>query len=500
MSPRSSVSEPLFAPADPALLLPAVRRFALDENLFEPDNRVLVAVSGGPDSVAMLHLLLKIVPEWRLCLGLAHFDHGLRGEVSREEARFVADLARDLELAFHGGKGDVRGLAKSEKISLQMAARRLRLGFLENVRREHAYDRVALGHTADDQVELFFLRLLRGAGSEGLKGMWPATPQGLVRPLLGVGKVVLLAWLHQEQLPYREDQSNLSRNYLRNRVRLDLLPHLQRDYNPRLKAAVWRLMTHLQEDERLLAETTDGALNTVGRWLTHDWLALSIPPLLALPPALRARLLRRSLGRFLSHQEITSTQVKTLLALARGERSGGTMTCGACQVARAGQELHFFPPLPPPPRPQASLLPALGTMESPAGWRLIVRSLSEPRPDRHPLSPALMWLDQDQVSFPLSLRSVLPGDRFWPEGAQGARKMQDFLVDAKIPRWLRPHLPVVADAGGIIWLPGLRLAEPVKLTPATSRVLELVISPATPDTTRIWDLLMAWITPGSKKA
>ena len=277
MSPRNPVSKPLFGPADPALLLPAVRRFILDQNLFEPGNRVLVAVSGGPDSVALLHLLLRIGPEWGLRLGVAHFDHGLRGEVSLEEARFVAGLARDLELPLHGGDGDVRGLAESEKISLQMAARRLRLGFLEKVRREHAYDRVALGHTADDQVELFFLRLLRGAGSEGLKGMWPATPQGLVRPLLSVGKDVLLSWLHQEQLPYREDQSNLSRRYLRNRVRLDLLPHLQRDYNPRLKAAVWRLMTHLQEDERLLAETTDAALKAVGRWLTRDWTALAIP-------------------------------------------------------------------------------------------------------------------------------------------------------------------------------------------------------------------------------
>ena len=309
-----------------------------------------------------------------------------------------------------------------------------------------------------------------------------------MRPLLGVGKVGLLAWLHQEHLPYREDQSNLSRHYLRNRVRLDLLPQLQRDYNPRLKAAVWRLMTHLQEDERLLAETTDAALNAVGRWLTRDWTALAIPGLLALAPALQTRLLRRALGHFLSHQEITSAQVENLLALAQGKKSGGTVIYGTCQVARAGQELHFFPPLPPPPGPQATQLPALGSIASPAGWHLESRSLSEPRPDRQPAFPGLVWLDQGQVSFPLSLRSVLPGDRFWPAGAKGAKKMQDFLVDAKIPRWLRPHLPLVTRGEVIIWVPGLRLAEPVKLTPATSRALELAIVPTTADTTaRIWE-------------
>jgi tRNA(Ile)-lysidine synthase len=492
VSPRNPLIQPLFDPADPGLLLPAVRSFALSEELFQSGLRVLVAVSGGPDSVVLLHLLHRLRHEWNLHLGVAHFDHGLRGEASREEARFVAGLARDLKLPLHAGEGDVRGLARAQKISLQMAARRLRLDFLDQVRRDHRYDRVALGHTADDQVELFFLRLLRGAGAEGLKGMWPRTPGGLVRPLLAVGKDVLLAWLHQEKLTYREDLSNLSRRYLRNRVRLDLLPQLQQDYNPRLKTAIWRLMAILQEDERLLAETTDRALNAVVRWITPDWAALSIPGWLALSPALQNRLLRRTLGSFFFHQEVTSSQVKNLADLARGQQSGGTMIFGNCQVARAGQELHFFPPLPPPPKTTSTLLHGVGVLESPDGWRLEARILSEPRPPQQTVSPGLAWLDYDQVSFPLTLRSLLPGDRFWPEGAQGVKKMQDFLMDAKIPRWLRPHLPMVVGQERIIWVPGLRLADPVKPTPETSRVLELTLSPANDRAARVWTLLLAW--------
>ena len=336
MSPRDPLIQTLFESADPGLLLPAVRRFVQEQELFQPGKRVLVAVSGGPDSVALLHLLSRMGPEWNLHLGVAHFDHGLRGEASREDSRFVADLARELELPIYAGEGDVRGLAQAKKISLQMAARRLRLDFFEKMRRDHAYDQVALGHTADDQVELFFLRLLRGSGSEGLKGMWPRTPRGLIRPLLAVGKEMVLAWLKQEKLPYREDLSNLSRRYLRNRVRLDLLPQLQQDYNPRLKAAVWRLMALLQEDERLLAATEDQAWDAVGRWVTPECAGLAIPRLLAFFPALQTRLLRRTLGRFLPHQEITSAQVKNLVDLAQGEKSGGRIIWGNCQVSRAG--------------------------------------------------------------------------------------------------------------------------------------------------------------------
>jgi tRNA(Ile)-lysidine synthase len=492
VSPRDPLIQPLFEPADPGLLLPAVRGFAQAEELFPPGARVLVAVSGGPDSVAMLHVLHRLGPAWGLHLGVAHFDHGLRGEASREDARFVADLARDLKLSIYTGEGDVRGLARARKISLQMAARRLRLDFLHQVRQEQAYDLVALGHTADDQVELFFLRLLRGAGSQGLKGMWPRTPGGLVRPLLAVGKGVVLAWLQQENLPYREDLSNLSRRYLRNRLRLELLPHLQSNYNPRLQAAVWRLMAILQEDERLLAETAVQAFDDVGRWITPDCAALSIPRLLVLSPALTTRLLRQTLGRFLSHQEITSTQVKNMMSLAQGERSGGQIVWENCLVARAGQELHFCRPLPPPPEPHPTLLSGMGMVESPDGWRLQAKELTEPLPDLRPESPAVVRLDKDRVHFPLCLRPLLPGDRFRPAGSQGAKKMQDFLVDAKIPRWLRPYLPLVASGDSIIWVPGLRLAEPVKLTSRSSGVLELTISPATAAATRVWELILAF--------
>jgi tRNA(Ile)-lysidine synthase len=373
-----------------------------------------------------------------------------------------------------------------------MAGRTLRLAFLKDTCREHAYNRLALGHTADDQVELFFLRLLRGAGPEGLKGMWPTTPEGLVRPLLTVGKSVILAWLKKESLPYRQDSSNLSRSYLRNRVRLDLLPELERLYNPRLRQAVLRTQALLQEDERLLAREVARVWDLVGRELAPGLFALDLHRFFTLDPGSQKRLLRAAVGKVLGEQDLTAAQVNGLLALAAGDKSGGLISLGAGRVARAGSELHFFRKLPEPPGEAAiTLIPAAAAqVKSPPGWRWdLISYPHHPEQLSWPPPPQTAWLDLDKVTFPLTVRYFRPGDRFWPKGAAGAKKLQDFLVDQKIPRWLRPHLPLVESAGHILWVSGLRVAEPVKLTNSTDTLLEIKLSPGTPATRRLWKML-----------
>ena len=479
-------------PAAAGDLLEWVLAYARREGLFAAGDRVLVAVSGGPDSVALLHLLVRLAPELGLDLGLAHFDHGLRGEDSRADAGFVNDLARRLGLPCHQGRGQVRDAARRDKVSLQMAARKLRLQFLQETRRGHGYAKLALGHTADDQVELFWLRLLRGAGLEGLKGMWPATPKGLVRPLLAVGKAVLLAWLDQEALPYRLDASNLSRAYLRNRVRLDLLPHLTRDYNPRLAQTIWRTQSLLQEDERFLARDTNAAWDRVAERLAADCFALDLNRFFSLEEALQRRVLRLGVARLGADLSLTAPQVASLLALAGSARSGGLISLGEkgenVQVARAGAVLHIMAALPDPPR-EATLLPECpAAVDSPPGWRWQISHCACRPGDPWP-SPETAWLNPARVSLPLTARGWRPGDRFWPQGAPGPKKLQDFLVDAKIPRWLRPHIPLVAAAGEIVWVAGFRLADPVKLLPDSREVLEITVAPTTADTARIWEIL-----------
>ena len=176
-------------------LLVQVSTFIKTHKLIRPNDRVLVGVSGGPDSTALLHLLHRLAHVWPITLGVAHFDHNIRGDASHADASWVANLAAELNLPFYPGMGDVRSHKQENKISLQTAARQLRLQFFQEVKQEHQYRRLALGHTADDQVELFFLRILRGAGPEGVKGMWPQNAMGIIRPLLGTSKDQIIGWL-----------------------------------------------------------------------------------------------------------------------------------------------------------------------------------------------------------------------------------------------------------------------------------------------------------------
>lgn len=486
---RGHLIRTLLDPAAAPDLLSWVFNYVRREEMFVPGDRVVVAVSGGPDSTALLQLLYRLRFQLTIDLGVAHFDHGLRGEQSREDARFVADIARGLGLPFFLGEGRVRELARKDKISIQMAARRLRLGFLQDACRNQGFAKLALGHTADDQVELFFLRLLRGAGPEGLKGMWPATPQGLVRPLLPVGKEVLRAWLEQEGLPYRQDPGNLNRGFLRSWVRLDLLPELERAYNPRLKEAVWRAQAFMQEEERLMIRETARLWKEVARERGRDFYSLNLAKLGELDEIFQKRLLREATGKILGDRALTAAQVTSLLDLARGEKSGGIISLGECRVARAGSELHVFRAL-PFSNESSTPLPPSGVVEA-AGWRWEIREKADLPEAAEALAPDLARFDADKLALPLEARYLRSGDQFWPAGAPGAKKLQDFLVNQKIPRWLRPYIPLVADARRIIWVAGLRAAEPAKASPASRRVLEIQLSPLTPDTRRIWEMLLA---------
>jgi tRNA(Ile)-lysidine synthase len=222
-------------------------------------KKILVAVSGGADSMVLLHALHRLAPQFRWKLSVAHFNHQLRGRASDADEKLVGSTARKLSLPFFCGRGDVAGFARRSKISIEMAARKLRHEFFARVARQQKISIIALAHHADDQVELFFLRLLRGSGGEGLAGMkWrspsPADPGiTLVRPLLDCSKAEVLAFARERKIKFRDDATNFSTDYLRNRIRNELLPLLRKKYQPGLDKAVLRLMNIVGAEAEFVA-------------------------------------------------------------------------------------------------------------------------------------------------------------------------------------------------------------------------------------------------------
>jgi tRNA(Ile)-lysidine synthase len=480
--------------------LPTVRfpsqvlSFIQAQQLFQPQDRILVGVSGGPDSMALLYLLSRWQTELELTLGVAHFQHGLRGQESEAEAAFVTRQAAALGLPLYLDGGDVRGFAKLHKISLQVAARRLRLAFFARWRQEQGYAKLALGHTADDQVELFFLRLLRGAGPEGLKGMWPRSPGGVVRPLMNSTKNAILSWLEQENLPYCLDSSNFQRHYQRNRVRLELLPELTQHYNPQLPQAIRRTQVLLQEQESYLAQETARLLAEICSNCRPGKLHLKLAPLLKLHPYLQKRVLRLALEQAGEEDlaDLSYRHVEAALNLSCSPYPSGEISLpGNWRLIRRGGELQLRLGNQETAPAEEFILPSQenGTFSA-RGWTLNWTTYPVPLLDI-PLSPLQnasghadvtangsrltthCLIDRHQVQFPLSLRSLQPGDRFQPLGMRGHKKLQDFLVDAKIPRQQRQAISLLVSHDRIIWVVGYRLADPVKITPLTTNILQI---------------------------
>lgn len=453
--------------------------------MLKTGDRVLVAVSGGPDSVALLHLLVRIAPERRLGLGVAHLHHGLRGAEADRDAAFVADMASSLDLAVHVERRDVHSVRSREGLSPEEAARRVRYEFLNDAKVAGRYDRVALGHHADDNAELVLMRLIQGTGPAGTAGMAPVRGDGFVRPLIHARREEILAFLDAEGIPRVADTSNADDRFLRNRIRRRLLPTLRREFNPEAVAALNRYAEIRREEENWLAdlarELTDRCTLRSGEETT----TLSVSALRELVPAARRRVLRAAVERVRGHlRRISLDHVAAVDALLDGDGRARRLDLpDRVRAARAGGELRLIR-IPGDPRRWTERPPEYdhrmngpGALELPEiGARISVAEVPPPalreagRAGQH-----VAFFDMRKVRFPLVVRNARPGDRFTPLGMSGTRKVADFLADRKVPAPDRPRCPVLLSGNRIIWVAGHRIDDAVKLTPSTEKALKAEI-------------------------
>lgn len=423
-------------------LLTHVRRALSGAGAPSRGGSLVVALSGGPDSVALLDGLLTLQGEFGLRLVAAHLDHGLRAE-SAQDAAFCASLCTRLGVPLVTGRVDVAGRARTDRQGLEAAARRARYAFLRRVAREHGLRTIALGHTRDDQAETLLLHLLRGAGRTGLAGMRPRRAD-LFRPLLSASRAEVLEHLHARGLEWRQDASNDDPRFLRNRVRHELLPVMEARFNGQVRAALARAAGLLADEDRLL-EQRARRLCRAAQLAAGDGLELRLAPLRRASLPILRRALRLSLRRAGGLRGTAAVHVERLARLVRAPApSGRRVELPGDRVASFRFDRLHLGPRGAVGRPFSQALSVPGQVELPDGRRLLARAAA----DGETAADGAVVV---RASSPLVVRTRRPGDQVLARG----RSLKRLLAEAHVPAELRDAWPVVAAGDQVVWVPGL---------------------------------------------
>ncbi len=449
--------------------------------MLTPGERVLVGVSGGPDSVALLHLLEALAPAYHLQLGVAHLNHGLRSPAADIEATQVAQLAEKLGLAFHVKQIHL----DPQQGSLEDRARQVRYRFFNELADRHGYAKIALGHQADDNAESVLLNLIRGSGLRGLSGIPPVRHPRIVRPLIDIHRAEIMTYLKRRHLPYMLDGSNIDLRFDRNRIRHQLLPLLQRDYNPNITATLHRTAGICRDEDQWLDRHLQPVVDKMTTASTPRSLVLNLDLLAEQPRVLKRRLIRSALGQWRGHlRRITALHVEMLIDLIASDRSSSHLNLpGGLTAQRDLRRLQFSflknrRNFPSPPATSfhyalhaAETLPARLIIPE-AGVRLDFTTGPPPKiQDFGGLDNSIAWFDLDRLGFPLFVRSRSPGDRLVPLGTQGTQKLKKLFIDFKIPRGRRSRIPILANADTIYWVTGLRRSNAALIDETTTQAL-----------------------------
>ncbi len=445
------------------LIRPTLRRHAM----LAGGERVLIAVSGGADSVALLAALVAIAPSLRLELHVLHVDHQLRPESSRD-AGFVMDFAQRL-----GVPAEVARVRVAPGGSLEASARAARHGALEAAAARVGATHIALGHTADDQAETVLMRLLEGAGVRGLAAIPPVRGR-IIRPLIETRRRDVEAALHAGGLDWVEDETNRDLKFLRNRVRHELLPLLASGYDGDVVPALTRTAALAREATQALDQLAAHELGRLATTEADGAITLPLGPLRALPSFVAPEVLRQAAARLGGTAPLRAWAHRGLARVAATPPPRRPFRLGGVIVAVSGERVRLGHTFPSPLAPRAITVP--GAVDLPEIGRALHATIVDAAGYHVPRGANPVAFDAELLPAVLVVRPRRRGDRFVCFG-QGERRLKTLLIDAKVPRWERVRLPVVEAAGEIIWVAGLRRAAAAPVTAGTRRVLQLALVP-----------------------
>jgi tRNA(Ile)-lysidine synthase len=446
-------------------------------SLISNRDHVLAAVSGGPDSVALLSILVNLKDTLGIeRITVIHFDHRLRGDESDGDREFVRALARSAGLDFRCGAGDVRAFARSRKISVEMAARECRRSFFTGTAAEIKAWKIALGHTADDQAEEVILRILRGTGPAGIQGMSPATVEGIIRPLLFATRDAVLEYLQERGMEYRNDSTNFAPSCQRNFLRLKVFPLLREAFHPQIAQTIARCANLAREEESWWASQTQTLWGDICLELSEGRCVLDFARMQQLYPALARRMLRLAIERVKGNLSgVGLIHLEPLTELISSGKTGKSIRIpGGIEATRDGAKLLIrsktctaredrFDDVLDVYEPGNYLFGKFGFEFS---------SCDQTKTCCGPDSGAdCVRMDSDKLKWPMMLRYRRAGDRFRPLGMTGSKKLQDFFTDCMVPREERQKVPLLCDSEKICWVVGMRMDDRVKVEAHTRQIL-----------------------------
>ena len=474
-------------------ILRKVERTIDTHRMVQVGDTLLVAVSGGADSVALVHILLALVPKFSFQVAIAHLNHCLRDDESERDEVFVASLAEQLELPLHVERQDVRRYQKSRHLSLEEAARQLRYRFYHAVAAKFGYEKIALGHHSDDNAELILMYLLRGSGPLGLSGIPPVRDDKIIRPLIDIKRTEIMDYIVVKGLDYVEDSSNRDSQHLRNKVRNRLIPELKAEYNPKLIDSLNRLASIIDAEERWTESLIQPIFEKVIVFEEQGRIGLDISELNQQTLAVRRRLIRKAVLKVKGNlRRMGFAHVEAVVKLAQKGPALGVLDLpdririsrqnDVLIMIREAQDLRHLangPRLSLTPDYEYRLAKPGQISIKEAALKIRFSEISAGHPsDWHPSGhgTGAVYFDMDKIHFPLVIRNFRPGDRFTPLGMTGRQKLKKFFIDHKVSRFERTKCPILLCRNEIIWVVGHRLDNAVKIGSQTRRVLKAELS------------------------
>lgn len=466
--------------------LNTVENTVIKNNLINKNDSILVAISGGADSISLLNVMLDLKKKMDLVIGIAHLNHCLRAEESERDSNFVKKLAENLELNIHLETINVKEFQKQNSLSLEDAARKLRYDFLQRTAKQHRYTKIATGHTANDNAELVLMNLIRGAGASGLSGI-PLKRGNIIRPIIEVTRMDVTDYLSSKNAEYVTDSSNNNKDFLRNKIRIDLLPKIESDYNNNIIEGLNRTSRIIKEDEEWIDTITLQLYGDTIKCKTDNSVTLSVPLINKLPLAAKRRVFRKAIEEIKGGlKKITLLHTEMIFNLTSSSKQSLSVDLpDQIQVQKKGLALIFtrhekkLRDLKPEDIMYNQTVDLLNNEETIIKIPEISKNLSftiisnNNQSDLKKECSATAWIDFDKLKFPLTIRNTQPKDKFVPFGMKGSQTLKKFFSSNRIDSNDKKNCPLLLSNDDIVWIGGYRLHDHYKIHEKTKKILKV---------------------------